>query len=32
MSEPTKPQIANPTNPTTEEKEAIKQYPLIKCI
>jgi len=31
-SEPTKPQVANPTNLTAEEKEAIKQYPLTRRI
>jgi len=31
-SEPTEPQVADPTKPTPEEKEAFKQYPLIKCI
>ena len=29
-SEPTEPQIADPTKLTPEEKEAFKQYPLIK--
>jgi len=31
-SEPTEPQVADPTNLTAEEKEAIKQYPLTRRI